>query len=132
MIDVQGLLKKYPNGTFATKEGDNIKLRVFQYLFGEGNKVYFCTGNNKDVFEQIKQDENVAFCAYPADYSEVLSICGKAVFVDDISLKKRTLDENPMIKNIFESPENPVFEIFYVDVKKVEYFHAGETIRESR
>lgn len=132
MIDVQGLLKKYPNGTFATKAGEGIKLRAFQFLFGEGNKVYFCTANDKVVYEHMKKDANVAFCCYAADFSEVLSLSGKAVFVDDVSLKNRALDENPMIKGIYKSGDNPVFEMFYLDVKEVEYFQAGETTREKR
>lgn len=132
MIDVQGLLRKYPNGTFATKSGDSIKLRAFQYLFGEGDRVYFCTANDKPVFKQMKEDVNVAFCTYAADFSEVLSLSGKAVFVDDVGLKQRALDENPMIKGIYKSSDNPVFELFYLEVKEVEYFKAGETVREKR
>ena len=51
---------------------------------------------------------------------------GKAVFVDDIALKIRALDETPPIKGIYNTPDNPVFKLFYIDVKKVETFSFAE------
>lgn len=126
MIDYTAILKENPNGVMATQAGSKVKTRVFQYLFSEGNKVYFCTSNEKPVYSQIKANPNVSFCTYPADYSPVLSVNGKAVFVDDLALKTRALDENPGIKGIYNTPGNPAFEIFYIDVEEVETFSFAE------
>jgi uncharacterized pyridoxamine 5'-phosphate oxidase family protein len=52
----------------------------------------------------------------------VVSVNGKAVFVNDLSLKTRALDENPGIKGLYHTPDNPVFELFYIDVEEVETF----------
>ena len=122
MIDYTAILKQNPNGVLATCSGDGLRTRVFQYLFAEGNKVYFCTGSQKPVYEQLKANPNVSFCTYPADFNPVLSVNGKVVFVDDIALKTRALEENPHIKGIYNTPENPVFRIFYIDVAEVETF----------
>lgn len=132
MIDMHGVLKKYPNGAFATKDGESIKLRAFHYLFGDGNKVYFCTDSKTSVYEHIKKDSNVAFCSNSNDYSELISITGKAVFVDDQNLKKRAIDEYSMLKQMYKTPDNDSFELFYVDVKEIEYLHNGEIKKESR
>jgi uncharacterized pyridoxamine 5'-phosphate oxidase family protein len=51
---------------------------------------------------------------------------GKAVFVDDIALKTRALDENPSIKGIYKSPDNPVFQLFYIKVTEVKAFSFEE------
>ena len=126
MIDYAAILKANPNGVLATQTGDKIKTRVFQYLFSDGNKVYFCTSNEKPVYSQIKANPYVSFCTYPADFAPVLSVNGKAVFVNDITLKIRALDENPGIKGIYNTPDNPVFEIFYIDVEEVETFSFAE------
>jgi uncharacterized pyridoxamine 5'-phosphate oxidase family protein len=126
MIDYTAILKANPNGVLATQGGQGVHTRVFQYLFSDGNKVYFCTSSQKPVYEQLKTNPSVSFCTHPADFNLVLSINGKARFVDDITLKTRTLDENPQIKGIYSTPDNPVFQLFYIDVAEVETFSFTE------
>lgn len=115
-----------PNGILATRDGDSLKSRVFQYLFAENNRAFFCTSTEKDVYKQLTADPNVSFCAYPANFSPVVSISGRAVFVDDLTLKARALDDNPMIKGIYQSADNPVFALFYIDVREAATFSFAE------
>jgi uncharacterized pyridoxamine 5'-phosphate oxidase family protein len=126
MFDYASVLKANPCGVLATQNGEGVGTRVFHFLFSDGNKVYFCTSSQKPVYEQIMKKPNVSFCAYPANFNPVVSLRGKAVFVDDIALKTRALDENPDIKGIYGSPDNPVFKLFYIDVKEVETFTFDE------
>jgi len=126
MIDFATILTKNPVGVFATQDGDKTKTRVFQFLFADGNKVYFCTNSEKPVYNQLLKNPNVSFCTYPQDFECVLSVCGKAVLDDNIQLKQRALDENPQIKDLFGAPENQVFKLFYIDVKDVEVFSFAE------
>lgn len=126
MFDYAAALKANPNGVMATQDNGKVKTRVFQYLFSDGNKVYFCTSNEKPVFGQIKANPYVSFCAYPANFSPVVSVNGKAIFVSDMALKTRALDENPGIKGLYNKPENPTFEIFYIDVEEVDTFSFTE------
>ncbi len=126
MIDYTAILKANPNGVLSTQNGQGVGTRVFQFLFADGNKVYFCTGSQKPVYEQLLANPNVSFCTYPADFNPVLSINGMAVFVDDMAFKTRALDENPGIKGIYNTPDNPVFKLFYIDVAEVETFSFTE------
>lgn len=126
MINYAAILKANPNGVLATQTRGKIKTRVFQYLFADGNKVYFCTSNEKPVYNQIKENPYISFCTYPSDFTPVLSVNGKAVFVSDMALKTRALDENPGIKSIYKTPNNPTFEIFYIDVEEIETFSFAE------
>jgi uncharacterized pyridoxamine 5'-phosphate oxidase family protein len=126
MFDFESVLKTNPNGVLATQEGAKVKTRIFQYLFADGKKVYFCTNSEKPVYAQLQTNPYVSFCTYPKDFSPVLSINGKVVFVEDIKLKKRALDENPGIKGIYKTPENPTFKIFYIDTEEVETFSFTE------
>ncbi|MDR0707501.1 MAG: pyridoxamine 5'-phosphate oxidase family protein [Treponema sp.] len=126
MIDFAAILKANPNGVLATADGNKLKTRVFQHLFSDGNKVYFCTNSEKPVYAQMKANPNVSFCVYPQDFNPVLSVNGKAVFVEDAGLKARALDENPGIKGIYKTPDNPIFRIFYIDVEEVEAFSFAE------
>ena len=122
MIDFSKFLKENLNGIFTTVEDGKPKSRAFQFLFADGKKVYFCTENNKAVFRQIKENPNVSFCTHKVDFSYVLSISGKATFVNDVNLKARTLDEYPALKEMFKTPNNPILELFYVDVEEVDTF----------
>ena len=126
MFDFAAVLKANPNGVFATLDGNKVKTRVFQYLFADGNKVYFCTNSEKPVYAQLTANPNVSFCAYPQNFTPVVSVSGKAVFVEDAALKARALNENPPIKGIYKTPNNPIFKIFYIDVEEVETFSFEE------
>jgi uncharacterized pyridoxamine 5'-phosphate oxidase family protein len=122
MINFAEILKANPNGVLATQDGTGIKTRIFQYLFADGNKVYFSTNSEKPVYTQLKANPNVSFCTYPQDFAPVVSVNGKAVFVDDAALKARALDENPPIKGIYQTLDNPTFKIFYIAIEEVETF----------
>ncbi len=126
MINFSEILKANPNGVMATQDGERVKTRVFQYLFAEKNKVYFCTSSEKAVYVQLQANPNVSFCTHPQNFSPVLSVNGKVVFVDDLSLKARALDENPLIKGIYNMPENPIFKLFYIDAKEIVTFSFAE------
>jgi uncharacterized pyridoxamine 5'-phosphate oxidase family protein len=126
MFDYQAILKANPNGVLATQDGDKVATRVFQYLFSDGNKVYFCTSSEKPVYAQLQANPYVSFCTYPSNFSPVLSVNGKAVFVDDMPLKIRALDENPGIKGLYGDASNPVFMLFYIDAEIIETFSFTE------
>ena len=121
-FDFETTLKANPRGVLATRDGSGVKTRVFNYLFADGNKAYFCTNSEKPVYAQLIADPRTSFCTYPQNFTPVVSLNGKAVFVEDANLKKRALDENPFIKNIYQSPDNPVFKLFYIDVEEVDTF----------
>lgn len=122
MFDFASSLAENPNGVLATHDGEALQTRVFQYLFSEGRKAFFCTSKEKDVYKQLAANANVSFCSHPADFSPVVSVSGQAVFVDDLAAKARVLDENPMIKSLYKSPDNPVLALFYIDVAEVHTF----------
>ena len=126
MINFSETLKANPVGVLATQDGGKIKTRVFQFLFADGNKIYFCTSSEKSVYAQLKANPNVSFCTFSKDFAPVLSVNGKIVFVEDLTLKGRALDENRLIQGIYNTPDNPVFKLFYIDTEEVETFSFAE------
>ncbi len=126
MKNFSEILKANPNGVLATKDGGQVKTRVFQFLFAEGNRVYFCTSSEKAVYAQLQADPNVSFCTFTPNFSPVMSVNGKAVFTNDLLPKTRALNENPMIKGIYGGPENPIFQLFYIDAQEVVTFSFSE------
>ena len=120
------ILQANPNGVMATQDGARVQTRVFQQMFTDGNKIYFCTSGEKEVYKQLQANPYVSFCVHPANFSPVLSVNGKAVFTEDIALKTRAMDENPMIKDLYGGVENPHFKLFYIEVEEVVTFDFAE------
>jgi len=52
MINFAEILKANPTGVMADQNGNKVKTGVFQYLFADGNKVYFRTNSEKPVYAQ--------------------------------------------------------------------------------
>ena len=48
MINFEEILNQKVNGILATIGEDGPETRVFQSLWAENNKVYFCTGAQKE------------------------------------------------------------------------------------
>lgn len=90
------------------------KVRPFQFMLEEGGKLYFCTSNQKPVFQEIRRQPYVEFCASGENFSW-LRLSGKVVFSKDLGLKARIQDASPIVKSIYNTPDNPTFEIFYLD-----------------
>ncbi|MDR0885001.1 MAG: pyridoxamine 5'-phosphate oxidase family protein [Clostridiales Family XIII bacterium] len=122
MIDYVSILAANSNGILATQDGDKVRTRMLQYLFTEENKVYLSTSNKKALFAQLQANPNVSFCTYSESFTSVLSVYGKVVFEQDCTLRARALDANRLMRNIYTTPENPSFELFYIDVEEVVTF----------
>lgn len=107
-------LQKNPINYFATVGADGKpKVRPFQFMFEKDGKVYYCTSNQKLVYKEIQKNPYVEISATDPN-SAWIRVSGKAVFSKDLAVKKMVLDKYEMIKNIYKIPDNPVFEVFYL------------------
>lgn len=120
------ILEQFPTGVLATQDGGGVRTRAFRFQFAQDNKLYFCTQGFKSVYDQLNANPNVSFCTYTPDFNPTLSISGKAVFVEDVAIKTRLINHNPLIKEIYKSPDNPDFKTFYIEVKEIETFSFAE------
>jgi len=93
---------------------DRPKVRPFQFMLEEGARLYFCTSNQKPVFHEMRKHPHVEFCASGENFSW-LRLSGKVVFLKNLSLKAKIQEGNPLVKSIYKTPDNPIFEIFYLD-----------------
>lgn len=129
MINFEELLNQKVNGVFTTISEDGPQTRIFQSLWAENNKVYFCTGAKKDVFNQLTNNPKVSFCV-ENKFSPVVSINGTVSFVEDIEYKERAFQVLPMLKGAYQAPTNPDFKVFYIDIKQVKTFSYSEGSKE--
>jgi len=92
----------------------NPKVRPFQFMLEEGGRLYFCTSNQKPVFKEMQKHPCVEFCASGENFSW-LRLNGKVVFSRDLDVKARIQAASPIVKSIYKTPDNPAFEVFYLD-----------------
>lgn len=113
MKKITEFLAKNPNVFLATCEQDQPRVRPFQFLFEVSGRLYFCTANTKEVYRQLMANPALEFAATSPEYV-TLRVRGKAVFSDDLALKRRVLEEFEMIRGIYRTPDNPIFTLFYL------------------
>lgn len=118
MDDVLAFLQENPVVYFATVGLDNKpKVRPFQFMLEQDGKLYFCTNNRKEVYRQIRKNPYVEICVSNASFAWI-RLFGKAVFSNNVDIKAKILTTHELIRNIYKSPDNPIFEIFYIDDAK--------------
>lgn len=120
MNEVVKFLKENPVQYFATIGLDQKpKVRPFQFAIEQGEKLYFCTSNQKDVFAQLEKSPYVEVTTSSSTFAWI-RLNGKVVFDSDIEIKKAIIESNGLVKSVYQTAENPIFEIFYLeDVKAV-------------
>lgn len=114
MKEIVQFLKEHCAGFFATVEGDQPRVRPFQFQFEEEGKLFFCTGSTKDVSKQLHRNPQCEFCAQSPEFQWV-RIRGAATFCPCREIKERMLDRNEFLKTIYGSADNPIFEVFFIE-----------------
>jgi uncharacterized pyridoxamine 5'-phosphate oxidase family protein len=123
MEKIVEFIKSIGVGHFATVEGKQPRVRPFGFGYYEDGKFWFCTNNTKKVFAQLVETPlaEIIFCA--PDYSQYLRLSGHAVVDSSVEAKAKVMEAMPAVKGLYQSPENPIFEVFYLE--------KGEAVLES-
>jgi uncharacterized pyridoxamine 5'-phosphate oxidase family protein len=118
MNEVVKFLKENPVQYLATVGLDKKpNARPFQFMLEKAGKLYFCTSNQKDVFKQLEECPYVEITASSPAFNWI-RLKGKAVFSKDLEIKREIIENNGLVKSIYQTAENPLFEIFYLDDAK--------------
>lgn len=114
MQRVVKFLQENPVQYLATVGRDGkAKCRPFMFSFEKNGKLWFNTSNQKDVYKDMQENPNIEICISSPEY-QWIRISGKAVFENNLGIKAAAL-ENPIVKDNYQTPENPVFEVFYLE-----------------
>ena len=114
MNDVVKFLTENPVQFLATVGRDGkAKCRPFMFCFEYDGKLWFCTNNKKDVYKDIKANPHVEISAFNPTYTWI-RLSGKAVFENNMAVKEGCM-KNQIVQNIYQTADNPIFEVFYLD-----------------
>jgi uncharacterized pyridoxamine 5'-phosphate oxidase family protein len=119
MNEVTEFLKKNPVQYLATIGLDGKpKNRPFMFCLEKEGKLWFCTNNKKDVYAQLQKNPYVEITVSSPE-NKWIRLSGKAVFENNMDVKKGCMSY-PLIKSLYKTADNPIFEVFYIgDAKAV-------------
>ena len=113
MSKVVEFLQANPVQYLATAGRDGkAKCRPFMFSGEMDGKLWFCTNNTKEVYQDMLMNPNVELSVASPAYAWI-RLNGKAVFEDNRGVKEMCL-ENPIVKGQYQTPDNPIFVVFYL------------------
>jgi uncharacterized pyridoxamine 5'-phosphate oxidase family protein len=112
--EVIEFLKANPVQYAATVGRDNSpKVRPFQFMVEDGGKLWFCTNSQKDVFRDLKANPGFELCVSSPSYAWI-RVSGTVEFSEDMRLKEKVIEASPLVKSLYKTADNPIFEIFTI------------------
>lgn len=112
MQKVLDFLAANPVFQFATVDGDKARCRPFGFHMVENGKIYFTTGETKDVAKQLKANPNFELST-SNDKGAWLRLRGKAVFDTRPELVEKAFTMMPMLRDIYGKENSPKIALFY-------------------
>lgn len=108
------ILEKNPMGCLSTIEKGRPRVRPWGYMMNKNGKLWFCTSSQKNVYQQLQDCPKVEFTTSTEEFT-TLRISGEVTFSDDCEVKKEIITKNELVKNIYKSPDNPIFKVFFIE-----------------
>lgn len=115
MDKILDFIKQTGVGYIATVDGNQPRVRPFGFGFYESGRFWFCTNNTKKVYAQLKATPYTEVFFSKPDFSQYLRLSGHVVFDTSLDAKKKVMDAMPAVVGIYKSPDNPIFEVFYIE-----------------
>ncbi|MCZ4065149.1 pyridoxamine 5'-phosphate oxidase family protein [Oxalobacter aliiformigenes] len=90
------------------------KVRPFKFRLEEDNRLWFCTSNRKDVYNELKNHPHVEL-SVASPRETWIRLAGIAVFENNLAVKQKMIDSDESLRAQYRTADNPVFEVFYID-----------------
>lgn len=114
MKNVVEFLTANPVQYLATVGRDGkAKCRPFMFAGEKDGKLWFDTNITKDVYKDMQENPEIEISVSSPDYAWI-HLHGTAVFSDDMAVKEMCI-ANPIVKGQYETAENPIFTVFYLE-----------------
>ena len=89
------------------------KCRPFMFAGEVDGKLWFCTNNTKDVYKDMQENPEIEISVSSPSYAWI-RLHGTAVFENNMTVKEVCM-QNPIVKGQYQTADNPMFEVFYLD-----------------
>lgn len=128
MDEVLKLLDESGYGFLSTIDNGKPRVRPFGFILGDDGRIYFCTNSTKDVYKQLVASPFIEFTATTRTLITT-RISGQINFCEDIEKKKKAINKSELIRNTYESADNPILKLFYIEhgTAKITQFSGSPT-----
>lgn len=116
-------LKTNKDVSFATVEDGRPKIRVFQIMRQEGHTLYFATSPRKEVYRQLRQNQDVELLAMKGNIS--VRVAGRVSFDVDDAAAKEIYKDNPVLQRLYRQYTD--LEYFRLSIGSVDYYDLTPT-----
>ncbi|WP_407311274.1 pyridoxamine 5'-phosphate oxidase family protein [Desulfosporosinus sp. SB140] len=101
-------------GYLATVDEGKPRVRPWGFMFEEKGRLYFCTASTKEVYKQLMAVPYIEFSKTTKDMVWV-RVSGEITFEEDIRMKEKIFEHAPNLKQLYQSADNPVLKLFYLE-----------------
>lgn len=108
MSKVIEYLNKNKVGQFATLKDGQIVMRLFHFVMEKDGKLYFGTANDKEVYEQLKENPTAGF-AVMGENMQWLRLRGNVEFIDSQEIKNEMFATEPLLTTVYKTPDSERF-----------------------
>lgn len=108
----------------ATVKGTKPQARPFGAIMQIDDDLYISTGKTKDVFKQIVNNPSIQIVALKQGTRNWIRISGKTIIVEDIELKKKMIEENPVLEKRYNGAEDENFALIKITNCSYEIFES--------
>lgn len=128
---------KNPACYLGTADGDQPRVRGFLLWYADESGFYFHTGTPKNVCKELKKNPTIEVCFIAPSQDpaklKMMRLAGKVMFLDDLKLKARLLDERPFLKAIGTGkPDDPLLAVFKIHTGEAHFWTMENNLKESQ
>lgn len=115
MQKVVKFLEENRDGYLATMDGDQPRVRIFQFQYEEDGKLFYITSNEKAVWRQMRFNSKVEFCVMAKSMFPYLRITGRMGVSKDKEHIIKGFEMSPLVRAVFGRVDNPAMEAVYIE-----------------
>lgn len=104
-----------------TINGDFPAGRPFGAVMEQNGKLFISTNDGNKVHKQLGENGNIQIVAKKEATREWIRITGKAAECNEIDMKKKMLEECPVLSKHFSAAEDEHYLLFQIEVLQVEF-----------
>ena len=130
--EVIKFINENPVFALGTNDGAQPRVRYMMTSFAdEENGITFCTGKNKDLYKQLCENPAVELCYISGDHSMQVRVAAAVDDIEDIELKKATVEKFEFLKPWIEQEGYDAMAVFGLKNAKATVW-TMETNREAK
>ena len=105
-----------------TINGDFPAGRPFGAVMEYNDDLYISTADTKEVYKQLIENSNIQIISLKPNTREWIRINGISEECEDIEIKKKMLEECPVLSKHFKTPDAPHYAVFQIKILSAQFY----------